>query len=727
MAKKLMQPKTSRLAGLSFSVSELFGMLWFGRRMILACAFAVGFVGFIIGMSKQPIYEAQALLRIEPRSGSLNLPRGMEDLLGSGGTAESYRSLSEMQILRSRSVMRIAAEKVGTDLVVQPRRLPVIGLIPLRMALPYVDFTFLRPFQWGNEGIEIEYFSIPDKLRGQKFTIKSTAAGFILRVPSGEEFQGQVGTAMNIAQFGLSLTVSDLFGPVGREYDILRVPFEAAVAEMQASFAAVETPMNSSIIRITYKDVEPRRAEAVLNAISSAYLDQDIMRSAQEALNSLSFIEKQLPIARASVEKAQAALNDYRNQAGSLDVEYETKALLERETLLENELSALDLKELDYKTRYTATHPVYTSLLKEREELQIQLSDVRQLALQLPDTQKQIYNITRDLEVSQQVYVQLLNRQQELEVAKAATVGSVRIIDTALSSNNHIEPQTGVIIGAMSILGTLLGGTFVLVRNVISRGVIDTPELERLGLQVYGIIPMLADSQRSSSEESGLALGSREITESMKSLRTALHFGLSTSTSKIVAITSAHPGAGKSFCARNLAAAYAEAGQRVCLVDADMRKGVQAKALGLSSRIGLSEVLSGSLSIEDAVQAGPVNGLHVIASGRTPPNPSELLMGPRFTTLLETLSNVVDIIILDAPPVLAVTDPLIIATHADCSLFIARHLVTREPEITESLRLFGLNNVKLAGAVLNAIDPNKSKQYGRYGYNNDGYTYKYDY
>ncbi|MFM7404060.1 MAG: polysaccharide biosynthesis tyrosine autokinase [Erythrobacter sp.] len=722
-----METKISKLAGLSFSVTELLGMLWYGRRLIMICALAAGMVGFVVGMSRQPIYEAQGLLRIEPRSGSLNLPRGMEDLLGSGGTAEAYRSLSEMQILRSRSVMRMAAEKVETDLIVSPRRLPVIGLLPLRMGLPYPDLPFLRPYQWGNEGIDISNFSVPDDLRGQSFRLTSTDDGFVLTTPDGEEYRGRVGVPLEIAYLGVSLTVSNLFGPIGREYDIYRIAYDAAVTGMQARFAAVETPMNSSIIRITYKDVEPRRAEDVLDAISSAYLEQDVMRSAQEAMNSLGFIEQQLPLARKSVDEAQAALNAYRNEANSLDVDYETKSLLERETQLENELSSLDLKELDLKTRYTVTHPLYESLLREREELRAQLLEVRQLALQLPDTQKAIYNITRDLEVAQQVYVQLLNRQQELEVAKAATVGTVRIIDTALAPNYHIEPKTGVIIGAMIVIGTLFGGIYILVRNVMSRGVIDTPELERMGLQVYGIIPVLDAAQRSSAEKNGLALGSREIAESMKSLRTALHFGLSTATSKIVAITSAHPSAGKSFCSRNLAAAYAEAGQKVCLVDADMRKGVQAKSLRLSARGGLSEVLSGSLSVEQALQVGPVNGLYVLHAGTVPPNPSELLMGPRFGALLETLSEKVDLIILDAPPVLAVTDPLIIAKHADCTLFVARHLVTREPEITESMRLFGLNNVKLAGALLNAIDPNKSKQYGRYGYGNQGYIYNYDY
>ena len=722
-----MEPKTSRLADLSFSVSELLGMLWFGRRFILVCAIAAGFSGFVIGMSRQPIYEAQALLRIEPRNGSLHLPRGMEDLLGSGGSAESYRSLSEMQILRSRSVMRIAAEEAQADLVVNPRRLPVVGLMPVRMGLPYPDLPFLRPYQWGNEGIEIANFNIPDELRERTFTLITTETGFTLRVPDGQEYQGKVGVPMEVAQLGLSLTVSGLFGPSGREYDIYRVRYEAAVAELQAGFAAVETPMNSSIIRITYKDTEPRRAEAVLDAISSAYLEQDIMRSAMEAMNSLRFIEQQLPIARKSVDEAQTALNAFRSKVNSLDVEYETRDLLERETQLEGELRALDLKEVEYKKQYTITHPVYESLLREREELSAQLREVRQLALKLPDTQKEIYNITRDLEVSRQVYVQLLNRQQELEVAKAATVGGVRVIDTALASDHHIEPKTGVIVGAMIIIGALFGGIYVLVLNVMSRGVIDTRELENLGLQVYGIIPIMARSVKGVGEEYEMAFGSREISEPMKSLRTALHFRLSTSTSKIVAITSAHPGAGKSFCARNLAVAYARAGQKVCLVDADMRRGTQAKALGLSVGEGLSEVLGGSISIEKAMQSGPISGLTVLPSGTFPTNPSELLMGARFRALLEVLSKDVDIIILDAPPVLAVTDPLIIAQHANCTLFVARHLVTREPEITESMRIFGLNNIELAGAVLNAVDSNRSKQYGRYGYGGYGYTYKYDY
>ena len=719
-----MEPRTSTLAGLSFSVSELFGMLWFGRHVILICAVALGFIGFVIGMSKQPMYEAQGLLQIEPRSGSLHLPRGMEDFLGASGSGDGYRSLSEMQILKSRSVMRIAAAEVGKDVVVVPHRLPIVGLLPLRMGLPYVDLPFLRPYQWGNEGIEVARFSIPDTMRAQKFTIITTGSGFVLRVPNGEEYEGEVGVPLNIERLGVSLTISSQFGPIGRQYDIYRVTYEAAIAEMQASFAAVETPMNSSIIRITYKDTDPARAAEILNAISAAYLKQDIERSAQEAINSLRFIEQQLPVARDSVEQAQARLNAYRNKVNSLDVDYETKSLLERETQLQSKLRELELKELEYEEQYTVTHPLYEALLRERQALRAQLKEVQQLSLKLPDTQKEIYNITRDLEVSQHVYVELLNRQQELEVAKAATVGSVRVVDTAFASNYHVAPKTGVIIAAMMVVGALLGAFIVVARNVMSRGVIDIPELERLGLQVYGIIPIQAQAGKVVGKDTGFVLGSREITEAMKSLRTALHFGLSTSTSKIVAITSAHPAAGKSFCARNLAVAYAEAGQKVCLVDADMRKGVQAKSLGLKRREGLSEVLSGSLPVERVIQAGPINGLMVIPSGIVPPNPSELLMGTRFSSLLEELSNEVDIIILDAPPALAVADPLIIAKHANCTLFIARHLITREQEITESLRLFSLNNVKLAGAVLNAVDPKKSKQYGRYGY---GYTYKYDY
>lgn len=722
-----METKTNRITGLSFSVSELLGMLWFGRRFILIGVCAVGFVGFVIGMSRQPIYEAQGLLQIEARNGSLHLPRGMEDFLGPGGTGEGYRSLAEMQILRSRSVMRIAAVAANTDLVVSPHRLPIVGLLPMRMGLPYPDFAFLRPYQWGNEGIEIANFIIPDDMRGQKFTIITTDVGFVLRVPSGEEYEGRVGVPLTIEKLGLSLTVSNCFGPVGREYDIYRMTYEAAVAVMQAGFAAVETPMNSSIIRITYRDVEPRRAETILNAISTAYLNQDVSRSAQEAMNSLRFIEQQLPIARKSVDDAQSALNAYRKEVNSLDVDFETKNLLERETQLQGELRQLELKELELKEQYTVTHPLYEALLRERDALDAQLQEVQQQALQLPETQKKIYNITRDLEVSQEVYLQLLNRQQELGVAKAATVGSVRIVDTAFASNNHIEPKTGVIVGAMIVVGALLGAICVLVRNVMSRGVIDTADLERLGLQVYGIIPLEPQSKKDFADKIGSTHHVRELAESMKSLRTALHFGLSTSTSKIVAITSAHPAAGKSFCARSLAAAYAESGQKVCLIDADMRKGVQAKALGLNGRQGLSEVLSGSIPVHQVLQPGPIEGLVIIPSGTVPPNPSELLMGARFSALLEEVSKEVDIIIVDAPPVLAVADPLIIAKYANLTLFVARHLVTREPEIIESMRLFGLNNVNVAGAVLNAIDPKKSKQYGRYGYGSYGYTYKYDY
>lgn len=711
-----MELKKSGIAGLSFSLSEVLGMLWYGRRYIVLCTFVLGAIGFVYGMSKQPIYEAQGLLQVDPRSGPLNLPSGLENLLGGDTPNNAYRTLAEMQIVRSRSVMQLAVKAMDYDLVVTPKMLPLIKSLPLRMGLPYPNFSFLKPYRWGNETLIVSSFSIPETLRGNVFHLTTTDNGYLLRVPNGSEYTGQIGKLLEIKSLGVSILVSDLGGPSGREYTILRTSYDEAVARMQASFTAIETPINSSILRITFRDVEPRRAEASLDAIAAAYLEQDIARSAQEASSSLRFTEEQLPIARAAVDKAQAALNTYRSKANSIDVDYETRSLLEKETRIENDLSALDLRELDYKRRYTVTHPLYESLLKEREELRAQLTAVRAQTQELPDTQKEIYNITRDLQVAQQFYVQLLNSQQELQVAQAGAVGSVRVIDHALAADQHIKPQTGVIVGAAMVIGALIGAISVVSRAVMSRGVLDIHELEQLGLQVYGIVPAVAEFDKGASGKVTALVEVREISEAMRSLRTALHFGLSNAATKIISFTSVHPGAGKSFCSRHLAAAYAEAGQRVCLIDADMRRGVQSKMFALTSRKGLSEVLSGSLNIEQALQPGPVKGLYVLAAGTVPPNPSELLMSPRFAAMLETISTQFDIIVLDSPPVLAVTDPLIISKNSDCTLFIACHLETTRPEIEEAQRLFDLNNLKISGAVLNLVDIEKSKRYGRYDY-----------
>ena len=213
------------------------------------------------------------------------------------------------------------------------------------------------------------------------------------------------------------------------------------------------------------------------------------------------------------------------------------------------------------------------------------------------------------------------------------------------------------------------------------------------------------------------------MTEAFRSLRASLHFGMLDARTRSIALTSAAPEAGKSFNAVNLAAVAAQTGQKVCLVDADLRRGYLRRYFDLpKGQPGLAEVIAGEVSLDDALVEGPIAGLMFLPTGRYPPNPSELLMRREFPALIKALDDRFDLTICDAPPVLAVTDPVVIGRSVGATIAVVRHDQTHPEEVQALKRGLETGGVKLAGAILNGFDPRKAQ--GASGY---GYTYRYTY
>jgi tyrosine-protein kinase Etk/Wzc len=725
-------PTPDAPAGDDIDILDILAVIWSGKLWI-ALAVAIAFtMGAVMVLKSQPIYQAQGLLQLEARSGSLALPTGMQDMLGGGGA--DYAADTEIAIMQSRMVMAQAVGELDLQIYAFARSLPYLGLIPARLRLADPGFDFLRPYQWGNEAINIGEMEVPQDWLGEEMTLTITGPGaFSITLPDSTVANGTQRVRLALPEKGFSLVVDDLQGPAGREFYVGRMEMADAIGNLQDEFSVVETPRNSSILLVSYTDPYPRRAEKALDAIARSYVDQNIARSAAEAQNSLVFIEEQLPIAEEAVTEAQNALNAYRQQQQSVDVDYETRTLLEQATQIEGQLTALSLQEEDLKKRYTINHPAYQALLQTRDSLQKQLDGVRVATGGLPETQKEIFNLTRNLEVAQEVYVQLLNRGQELRVVRASTVGSVRIIDTAYSDGDRIAPRSTRILMMYLLTGLVIGIGGVLLRRFLRRGIRGAQEIEQSGLPVFATVnfsPEAANLRKIKGALPILALTQPDdlVIEALRSLRTSLHFGMLDAKTNTILLTSAAPGAGKSFTAINFATVVAQAGQRVCLVDADLRKGHLRRFVGAEKNTpGLAEILARKKTLDEVLLQGPVDGMSVILSGRYPPNPSELLMRAEFEALLKTLDEQFDLIILDSPPALAVTDPVVIGRYTGATIIVARHMETMMGEIEAVRRTFETAGVKVTGAILNGYKVSDGQKYGgNYQYANYRYTYKTD-
>lgn len=711
---------------------DLLRVIWAGKFWIAVAVVVALAIGAISVLQTQPIYQARGLLQLEARSGSLALPLGMQEML-SGGSRD-YAGGAEMEILKSRMVMGQAVRELDLQIYAYPRPLPYLGLIPARLRLPDPGLEALRPYQWGNEAIQIGELEVPQEWQDASFVLTITGVDtYRLTLPGERAADGTVRERLALPEQGFSLMVDELKGPPGREFFLGRMKMPAAISGLQGGFSVQEMPPGSSILQISYVDPSPRRAEATLDAIAQSYVDQNIARSAAEAENSLTFIEKQLPVAEVAVTDAQNALNTYRQAQSSVDVDYETRILLEHATQIEAQLNELSLQENELKKRYTINHPAYQALMQKKASLEGQLEEVRKATSNLPETQKEIFNLTRNLEVAQEVYVQLLNRGQELRVLRASTVGSVRIIDAAYSSGHRIAPRTKRTLMVHLLAGLVLGVGAVLLRYMLRRGIRGAEEIEQSGLPVFATVNYSPDAINLRKRKGLLpilALVKPEnlVIEAMRSLRTSLHFGMLDAKTNTVLLTSAAPDAGKSFTAVNLATVAAQAGQKVCLVDADLRKGYLRRYFGKERDTpGLAEILAREKTLGEVLVEGPVEGLSVILSGRYPPNPSELLMRAEFEALLTALDQQFDLIIVDSPPALAVTDPVVIGRYTGATIIVARHMETMIGEIDAVRSMFERAGVKVTGAILNGYKVSEGNKYGgQYQHYNYRYTYKTD-
>jgi tyrosine-protein kinase Etk/Wzc len=273
------------------------------------------------------------------------------------------------------------------------------------------------------------------------------------------------------------------------------------------------------------------------------------------------------------------------------------------------------------------------------------------------------------------------------------------------------------------------GVGFGLAKMWLRRTIQGTEALEALGLPVFATIN-LAKAEKGVLQKHGeagiLAIANPAdlAVEGLRSLRTSLQFGMLDAKSRSLAITSTAPGAGKSFTAANLAVVIAQAGQSVCLIDTDLRRGQLRKMFGVAkNQIGLSEYLTGERSLDEVIVQTGVEGLCFIPTGRYPPNPSELLLRKNMAELVAELDARFEMSIFDCPPVLAVTDPVIVGGVTGGLLAVVRYDKTPPAEVTAMTKILDSSGLKITGAILNGFDPRQA-QAGGYSYN---YNYRYEY
>ncbi|WP_168541896.1 polysaccharide biosynthesis tyrosine autokinase [Acinetobacter sp. A2] len=712
----------------TIDLKELFFSLIAQWKMITLCVLLSIVCALLYLRTTPDTYAVDALVQVEDSKGaSAALLGDLSNMIEQKSPAQA-----EIEILKSRLVLGSVIDHLNLNIRVSGTEDSFWNRLIAKHEYDSEYSSQSVLFKDNQKSFDIRQFDIPQYFQDKNLILKFAQGKYSLTDEETEQvvFSAPLNQVSQLqSEFGLwkvAIFSQDSFNAA---YNIQKQSLPAAMKSLTTDYSVAERGKLTGVLGLNYQGSDKQHITQVLNAILAAYSQQNIERRTAETAQTLKFLEDQLPELKQQLDVAEREFNRFRQQFNTVDVTKESELYLTQSITLETQKAQLEQQVAEAGAKYTNEHPVMQQMNAQLGAINKRIAELDGTLKRLPELQRQYLQLFREVEVKQQLYTGLLNSYQQLRIAKAGEIGNVRIVDTAVEPIEPIKPKKLLILILSVFLGGFLGTLLALLRNMLRSGIKDSNQIENeLDLPVYATVP------RSPVQESRIKIlkkkknipilavkNSDDIAiESLRSMRTAIHFALSSAKNNIIMISGPAPELGKSFISTNLATILAQSDKRVLLIDADLRRGYMHKYFNYDPKPGLTEYLNGQQELGNIVRSTEVENLSIISRGKSPANPSELLSTQKIADMLTHLSSQFDHILIDTPPVLAVTDGIIISQYAGVNLVVARYAKTQMKELELTVNRFEQAGVKVNGFILNDIQ----REAGGYGY---GYNYAYAY
>ncbi len=567
-----------------------------------------------------------------------------------------------------------------------------------------------------------------------------------------------------------SLSVEKIKTFKNKNYSFTIVPNEEMADFIQAGVSASGLSKYGNVLEVSFSDNVPMRAKDIVNSVAESYIENSIDIKSESARTQLDFIDKQLEITDKALKKSAERLQEYKaanvmidldkkaqmaasklseyqsnlyeinidisiidgilnnikkqKDISSIDVDYTLETNLAISSLLED-LQRSIAKYATLSVNYTEKHPEIIVVKRQIESLKKSLRETLKNSLHtlknrkngllsvineqkgtmrsFPSQEQELGQLTRSFMVKEKIYSYLLEKRTETSIVASSSISNTRIIDKARSPGGLIKPKRRMMVLVGLILGFILGMAQAFLRTFLDNNIKTSEDIEKLtNIPIYGVIQLLKSEKLIHYYQ-----------ESIRALWINLSFLKTKNKSKIISITSALSGEGKSFTLYHLSKMIAKnADKSVIVVDLDMRQSTQHKYFNLdNAKKGMSELLTNKCTLKEAIIPTEYDNLQVITSGPKTSNPTGLIMSLTLESIIDELSQKYDYILLDTPPIGLVSDATKIMHLSDITLFIIKAGSSTEECIKEINRLDKIEEINM-GIVLNGIDFGKDYGYG---------------